>query len=184
MGRLRLLAFGVAVLWPVLLASAASAAEMRGECRLLLTARDVDGQVVDEAEVPGPRGTVEAPLHVAWHGTVEYEFETELDLRDNRAELAVFGVPVMRSAEADPVQPEDTGSVSVGGDFPARFAGLAPVSGEVRGAGGSCSASGWIQVVGEPIGSVSWLLGMVLIVGGLLLLPLSLRERFDLEVRR
>jgi hypothetical protein len=175
---------GVASFCLIVLAAAASAAEMRGECHIMLTARGEDGQVVDEAELPGPRGTVDDALLVAWRGTVEYEFESEIDLRDNRAELRVYGVPVMRSAEADPEEPEDTGSVNVGDDFPVRFAGLVPVSGEVRGAGGSCSANGWILVTGEPIGSVGWLLGVALIVGGLLLLPFALRERFDFEVRR
>jgi hypothetical protein len=180
--RMSLLGVGVVVALCLLIVAPVAAASLSPPCSLMLSAVDAAGVEVDSASLPGDRGSVDDPFRVAWDGTVDYEFDSGTPLRNNRSHVAVFGIPTMRASETEPAESTESGTVTVGEGWPVRFAGLAYVSGEITGDEGSCSGDGWVKVVGEPIGSIGWLLGALLIVLGLALLPFSLKRPTTVRV--
>lgn len=141
-------------------------------CQLALRATDANNAEIDTAAGGSPDSTQADPFKVAWDGTVSYDGTTSVVIKNYTYGIAVFGVPTPLQG-SDPNDDEDTegdGTVGVAENstMPFKVTGLYFVSGNYSGEGGSCTGSGWFQLVGDPIGTIPWLLGVVLIVlGGL-----------------
>jgi hypothetical protein len=79
----------------------------------------------------------------------------------------VFGIPVLSGSDANSADNTGgQGTISVKGKLPIQVVGLYLVSGAISGDGPSCSGSGWIKLVGDPTGTLPWLLAVGLIVVG------------------
>jgi hypothetical protein len=139
-------------------------------CTLSLASTDADGAPLDTAQGGAPDSTVDDPFKVDWDGEVAYEGSTEVVIKNYTYHVEVFGVPTpLRGGDAnDDENTDGSGTVSVGANAPFRVAGLYYVSGAYTGEGGSCSGSGWFQLLGSPIGTVPWIAGVAMAVLGAL----------------
>lgn len=143
------------------------------DCTLNLTSLDADGNELATAAGDGNDSTQADPFEVDWDGTVEWTGTTGTEvIKDSRWGVSVFNIPTpLSGTEANEDGEKDgDGTVDVGVNLPLRMTGLFFVSGSISGDGGSCSGSGWMRLVGDPLGSTLFWLGLVLIVLGLLAL--------------
>jgi hypothetical protein len=167
--RLAVIALPVLIL---LLPSGASAFPLTN-CTLELTSVDAAGLPLDTATAGGADSTQADPFQVDWEGTVEWTGTTGSQvIKDSKWGVSVFGIPTpLAGSEANEEGTVDgDGMVDVGVNLPLRTTGLFFVSGSMSGSGGSCAGSGWMRLIGDPLGSTLFLLGLVLIVLGLLAL--------------
>jgi hypothetical protein len=157
------------------LAPAATAFPLDG-CTMSVQSMRADGTVLDEASGPGPDGTQDEPLDVASTGSVKWSGTTGSHvIKNNSWHIEVFYLPTLyRGSEAN--ADGDTGAegtVDFGKDAPFRFTGLYFVAGGMSGDGGACGGSGWVKVIGDPIGTVPFFAGLAFAIIGLLLLGWS-----------
>jgi hypothetical protein len=165
---------GLLMLWAI----PASAAELTGGCTLTASSFDGSGNPLDTAVVPGSdEGTQQNPFRVAWDGKVEFRFSSGATVfQNNTWSVYVENVPVavLKGSDDNPMDLDESGSVTVGDKLPGgvRFTGLIYVSGNIAGNGGAsrCDGSGWVQIVGDPVGTIPWIVFIVLIVLGALFL--------------
>jgi hypothetical protein len=167
--RLAVIALPVLIL---LLPSGARAFPLTN-CKLELTSVDAAGLPLDTATAGGADATQADPFQVDWAGTVDWTGTTGSQvIKDSKWGVSVFGIPTPLSGSE--TNEEGTvggdGMVDVGVNLPTRTTGLFFVSGSMAGSGGSCAASGWMRLIGDPLGSTLFWLGLVLIVLGLLAL--------------
>jgi hypothetical protein len=159
----------------VLSTPAPTAAFPLDACQLTITSRDADGSILDVAESGALDGSQVNPLLVSWSGTVTWTGGTGAVIRHTTWHVEAFGLPTpVRGGDAN--EDGDTAgedSVRVADLVPFRVAGLVYVSGTLEGEGGSCRGSGWLQVVGDPTGTIPfiaavalWLVGAVLLAVG------------------
>jgi hypothetical protein len=154
------------------------AAELTGGCRLEIVAWKPDGvSVLDAGVAPGAEGTESDPLDVAWDGRVAFRFlPGRTPFRDHRWAIHAAGIPVpiLEGSDDDPFDAEQRGEVVVGGNLSdaARIAGLVNVTGWIEGDDGEarCDGEGWVRVVGDPVGTVPWIIFVALLVLALLFL--------------
>ena len=142
-------------------------------CSLALVSFDANGDPIDAVAGGAPDATQAEPFEVDFDGSVAYDGTTNVVIKDYTYQISVFGVPTplqgggSNSAE----NTEGDGEVSVGANSPFRAAGLYFVTGTYSGAGGTCTGSGWFWLNEDPVGTLPWIIGLVLVVlGGLGLL--------------
>jgi hypothetical protein len=58
------------------------------------------------------------------------------------------------------------GELDLADIVPVDVTGKVKVSGELRGEGGTCKGSGWVEFVGSPAFTPIWILALVLLVAG------------------
>jgi hypothetical protein len=157
----------------VLLLPASAGAFPLTDCTLNLTSVGGDGKNLDTATGGGKDSTRADPFQVDWDGTVEWTGTTGTKvIKDSSWAVSVFSIPTPLSgteANEDGDKNGD-GTVEVGVNLPLPVTGLFYVSGSIAGDGGSCEGSGWMRLVGDPLGSALFWLGLVLILLGLLAL--------------
>jgi hypothetical protein len=176
-----------AFLLPFLVASLLAAPAVRAltvtGCSLTVATTDAGGGALGRAEAgdagaapaivateASGGGTRHDPLPVAWDGTIEWLVavdgvpEGELDVR-----LAAFGMPIWTGSVPA------SGSLQPAAGLPFRLAGLLHVSGELRTGEQTCTASGWVRVMGNPVGTLPFLVGLLLAALGLVLVGAALR---------
>lgn len=139
-------------------------------CTLELESTNGSGAPLDTATSGSPDSTVADPFKVEWDGQVSYVGSTNVVIKNYSYHVEVFGIPTpIRGGDSN--DDEDTDgddAVTVGENAPFRVAGLYYVSGGYAGEGGQCAGSGWFQLLGSPVGTVPWILGIVLTVLGAL----------------
>lgn len=143
------------------------------DCTLNLTSLDADGNQLGSAVGDSNDSTMADPFEVDWDGTVEWTGTTGSQvIKDSKWSVSIFNIPTpLSGTEANEEGTNDgDGTVDVGPNLPLRMTGLFFVSGSMTGDGGSCSGSGWMRLVGDPLGSILFWIGLVLIVLGLLAL--------------
>jgi hypothetical protein len=157
-----------ACLLPALATSAA--AFPLSTCTLALASTDGSGAALDTATGGAPDSTVSDPFKVEWDGSVGYVGSTTVVIKNYTYQVSVFGVPTpIRGGDAnDDENMDGNGQVNVGANAPFRVVGLYYVSGGYKGEGGECAGSGWFQLLGSPIGTVPWIVGVILTVLGAL----------------
>jgi hypothetical protein len=150
-------------------------------CTMSVQSMRADGSALDSASGPGRAGagTQEEPLDVDSDGSVNWSGTTGNQvIKNNSWHIEIFNIPTLfRGGEAN--ADGDTGAegtVDFGKDAPFRFTGLYFVSGGIRGDGGACDGSGWIKVVGDPVGTVPFLAGLVIAILGFVLLGWAVRR--------
>jgi len=154
-------------------------------CTIELTSVDADGATIDTATVGDADGTQANPLLVDWDGSVEWDGSTgPLVIKDSRWSISLFYVPTPESggeANEDGDKGGD-GTVRISEDLPFRVTGLYFVTGQISGTGGGCDGSGWINVTGDPFGTVPFWIGIGMTVVGVLLLGAGYRWAWGLAI--
>lgn len=146
-------------------------------CTLALTAVDAHGAQVGTATGGGADSTQENPFTVDWDGTVSYDGTTGSQvIKNNSWHVDVFGLPTPLRGGSDngDGNTKGSGSVGVSANAPFRITGLYYVSGEITGQGGSCAGSGWFKLAGDPVGTIPFFVGLILLVLGVLLVIAAL----------
>jgi len=144
-------------------------------CTMSVQSMRADGTLLDKASGPGASGTQNDPLEVDSNGSVTWSGATGSQvIKNNSWHVEVFYLPLFRGSDAN--ADGDTsaeGTVDFRKDAPFRFTGLYFASGGISGDGGRCDGSGWFKAIGDPVGTVPFLVGLVVIFLGLLLLALA-----------
>ena len=141
-------------------------------CTLTLTSQDKSGAPLSSAAGGAPDATQQNPFLVDWDGSVSYDGTTGTQvIKDNSWFVNVFHFPTpLRggSPNGDGNQ-KGNGSVGVGANAPFRVTGLYYVDGAISGTGGQCAGSGWFKLTGDPIGTIPFFVGLVLLIVGAVL---------------
>lgn len=145
-------------------------------CQLTLTSFDAIGTEVDTAVGGSPDATQHDPLRVTWGGTVRWTRDGSAGATAGGSwHVDVFGLPTMlRGAEGA----AESDLVQVGEGMPFRFTGLFYVSGRLTGPDLTCSGSGWVRVMGDPLSTLPFTMGLSLLLIGLVLLAVGARGRW------
>ncbi len=163
----------------ILMLPASASAFPLSNCTLAINSFDAGGGPLDMATVNATDATQENPFLVDWDGTVRWAGTMgPLVIMDHSWGVSVFNVPTPLRG-GDPNHGGDTdgdGTVTVKDTMPFRVTGLFFVSGSISGNGGSCSGSGWMQLTGDPVGTIPFFVGLALLVLGLALLYTGYRS--------
>lgn len=184
----RVVAAGVvATTLVVLLALPVFAAQLSGGCSMEVRSFDgpnATGNAVDEASVMGPVpeggvGSQTRPFKVDPDGSVDFAFHTGSTVFQNN-HWAIYAqglpVPILSGSDDNPLDVDETGVVSLNETMkalPFRVVGTFFVSGDLWGNGDTshCYGEGYVQVLGDPVGTIAWDVAAALIVlSGLVLL--------------
>jgi hypothetical protein len=186
MKRLSLAGGMACALVSLLAAAAAQAATLTGTnvqppCSLEVRSYEADGvTVLDEGVVENgssPEGTQDDPFDVAWDGRVDFRFQTgNVVFQNNEWAMYAMGlpVPILQGSDNNPMDRDEIGFVEIENVAPGvpRFVGLVHVNGWLEGNGGTsrCDGEGWIRIVGDPVGTVPWIVMAGFILAGFVFL--------------
>lgn len=139
-------------------------------CSLQLASSDGSGAALDTASSGANDSTQADPFEVDWEGSVAWGGTTTVVIKNYTYSISVFNVPtpLQGGGTNDDENTEGEGTVGVAANSPFRAAGLYYVSGTYNGEGGSCAGSGWFRLLGDPVGTIPWIAGLVLGVLGVL----------------
>lgn len=171
--RRRLAALAAAPAIGLLLAAPVAGFDLNGGCTVTLTSMDASGEVIDTASGPGSGGTSDDPLLIDWEGTVTWESDSGSQVfLNNEWGTSVFNVPtpVRGGDENEGEGTTGSGTAGVAENAPFRITGLYHVSGEINGdEGAHCDGNGYFKLIGDPLGTVPFFLGAILVlIGGVL----------------
>lgn len=163
------------------------AAQLSGGCSL--DARSFDGpnasgNIVDEGSMIGPQpegapGSQTRPFKLDPEGSVDFAFHTgSLVFANNHWAIFAQGlpVPILSGIDDNPLDMDETGIVSLSDTIkalPFLIVGTFFVSGDLWGNRDTahCYGEGYVQVLGDPVGTIPWDVAAALIVlSGLVLL--------------
>lgn len=166
------------------------AAQLSGGC--LIEARsfdgppvngEVSGSIVDEGSMIGPQpeggvGSQTRPFKVDPEGSIDFHFNTGSVFENNHWSIFAAGlpVPILAGDDDNPLDVDETGIVNVNETIqklPFKFVGVLFVSGDLWGNNDTkhCYGEGYVQILGDPIGSIPWALAVALILlSGVMLL--------------
>jgi hypothetical protein len=163
---------------------AAFAADAAG-CSGQATSFDDSGVPIDTAEAPGRGGTQEDPLDLMWAGTVQWSGQTDEPIQGGTYEVTVTPQQggallgwalsaITGQVFSGPVENEEANQQASGTVVPSDVTGLPrmltgtyEVAWTVSSASASCTGSGFIAVVDDPTGTVTWWVALILILFGL-----------------
>ncbi len=138
-----------------------------------------DGERLGVVAAPGSLGaSQDDPLLVEWEGPVKYSGTSEPQIIKNHEwQVRVYGIPVRSDGDENADDEVTTKGTEVMSDFlPFKMVGLYYVDGEIEGdEGAGCSGAIWLKLQGNPIGTIPWLLGAALTVGGVALMASTVR---------
>jgi len=185
----RVIAAGVvAATLALLLVLPTIAAELTSPCSMEV--RSFDGLIpatstkVDEGAAAGPIaegavGSQTRPFQVDPEGSIDFAFHTGTTVfQNNHWEIYAQGlpVPILAGSDDNPLDVDETGIVTVEEQikaFPFRFVGVLFISGDLWGNGNAshCHGEGFVQILGDPVGTIPWDVAAALILlSGLVLL--------------
>jgi hypothetical protein len=168
----------ITVFWLLVAATAVQAASLTGNaaCSLEVRSLAADGTELDEGVVQGTstEGSQEDPFDVDWFGRVDFRFQTGTTVfQNNRWEIYAAGLPVaiLKGDDDNPMDLDEIGKVEIADDVPdgtPRIVGLVYVNGWIEGNDGAsrCEGSGWVNIVGDPVGTVPWIVMVGLVLTG------------------
>ena len=172
---------GLMLVLPVL------ASQLSGGCSMEVrsfTGTSANGTAIDEAAVRGPIqegdvGSQTRPFKVDPAGSIDFAFHTGSTVFVNN-HWAIFAaglpIPILSGMDDNPLDVDETGIVTVADQvakLPFKFVGVIFVSGDLYGNNDTahCYGEGYVQVVGDPVGSIAWDAAVSLIIlSGLVLL--------------
>ena len=159
------------LLWLLLLTCSATAFNL-SNCDLHVTSTLAGGGASKADSGDGGHGASQAnPFLVDPDGTVNWSGQANIAMASNSWHVDLLGVPVLSGTGSSTSNPATgSGSVSIKSILPFPVAGLYYVSGAITGSGGTCQGDGWFKLTGNPVGTVPFILGLVLLVLGLLLM--------------
>lgn len=163
------------------------AAELTGGCSMEVRSFDgpgATGTQIDQGEMNGPVfegavGSLSRPFKVDPEGSVDFAFHTGTTVFQNN-HWAIYAqglpVPILAGSDDNPLDVDEIGIVSLNETIkalPFRVVGTFFVSGDLWGNGDTahCRGEGYVQVLGDPVGTIPWDIAAALIVlSGLVLL--------------
>jgi len=183
----RLCAAGAfAALLLLLLALPVSAAELTGGCVLQVRSLDgpnATGNEVDEGQAAGiisegAVGSQSRPFKVDPEGSIDFLFNTGIVFVDNHWAIYAQGIPVALLAGSDdnPLDVDETGVVEIRDAvkaLPFTVVGTFFITGDLWGNEDTsrCHGEGYVQLLGDAVGTPLWILAAALIaLGGVALL--------------
>jgi hypothetical protein len=163
------------------------AAQLSGGCSMQVrsfTGENADGSTIDEASVQGPIaegdvGSQSRPFKVDPAGSVDFVFKTGTTVfTNNHWSIYAQGLPIaiLSGSDDNPMDLDETGIVTVADQvakLPFKFVGTLFVSGDLYGNNDTahCYGEGYVQILGDPVGTIPWDIAAALIVlSGLVLL--------------
>lgn len=176
----------VATILGLLLVLPVLAAQMSGGCSIEVRSfdgPDATGNEVDNGAMNGPVpegavGSQSRPFKIDPEGSIDFAFHTSTVFQNNRWTIYAQGVPVpiLKGDDDNPLDVDETGVVSINDTIkalPFKFVGTVFVSGDLWGNNDTshCYGEGYVQVLGDPVGTVPWIVMAALIaMSGLALL--------------
>jgi hypothetical protein len=167
------------------------AAQLSGGCSIEARSFDgppvngqVSGAIVDEGSMIGPQpeggvGSQTRPFKVDPEGSIDFRFNTgSIVFQNNHWSIFAAGlpVPILSGDDDNPLDVDETGIVNVNETIqklPFKFVGVLFVSGDLWGNNDTahCYGEGYVQILGNPVGSIPWDLAVALIlIAGVMLL--------------
>jgi hypothetical protein len=162
------------------------AAQLSGGCILQvrsLTGPAATGSTIDQGEARGPIaegdvGSQSHPFKVSPDGSVDFLFTTPQVFVNNHWAIYAAGLPyaILQGQDDNPLDVDETGVVDLSktmSAFPFKLVGTIPVSGDLWGNNDTshCYGEGYVQVIGDPVGTIPWDVAVaLLIIAGLGLL--------------
>jgi hypothetical protein len=147
-------------------------------CALTVRSLDADGSPLDTAESGAGDATQTRPLVVSWSGSITWTGSTgDVAFRRTSWHIEIFGLPTpLRGGDANE-EGDTTGadSIRLADVIPFRVAGLFHVTGGLEGEGGTCRGEGWVQIAGDPVGTVPFLVSLAMWLVGAALLAVGAR---------
>jgi len=195
----RLLAAGVvATMLALLLILPVLAAELTSPCSMEVRSFDglnASGTEIDAGAAAGPIaegdvGSQSRPFKVDPEGSIDFAFHTGTTIfENNHWSIFAQGLPVAILAGSDdnPLDVDETGIVSLNEAIkalPFRVVGVFFISGDLYGNNDAshCHGEGYVQVLGDPIGTIPWDVAAALIVLSGLVLLVATPYTVDWEV--
>lgn len=158
---------------------AATQAFPLSNCTLTATSLDATGTPIATVEGGANDATMTNPFHVVWDGTVAYEGSTApATIKNYTWHIDAFNIPTqLKGSDPNTAGTQiGTGTVNVAGNAPFRFTGLFYVNGAISGAGGNCEGNGWVQMDGDPVGTIPFYFA---VGGGIIAILLLLLVALD-----
>jgi hypothetical protein len=166
----------VALAWLLLFPSAVAAFPLTN-CNMQVRSTTGSGAPLDTAQSGDGSASQTDPFEVDYNGSVSWTGTVQISMKNNSYFINVFNIPTpLRGTNTN----EDDnrtgqGNHSVAANSPFRVTGLYLVSGAITGSGGTCAGSGWFKLLGDPVGTVPFFVGLALLGLGALLLALGVR---------
>ncbi|HET6380937.1 MAG TPA: hypothetical protein VFH63_07860 [candidate division Zixibacteria bacterium] len=163
----------------LLLPSGVQALSVDG-CRLSIVSTDAGGATIGRVEAAGGQtaaavapaeavATRSRPLPVDSGGRITWQAELDGASGELRARLSVFGLPIASGPAGR------AGTLALDDVVPFRVAGLLHVTAELHGERQTCTASGWVRLQGDPVGTLPFLVALLFGGLGLVLVGAALR---------
>ena len=126
--------------------------------------QDADGEPLGSVSAPGSLGaSQDAPLLVDWDGAVTYSGSSDGVITDHSWRVTAYGIPTRSGGSENADKETKTKGTETMSEFlPFRITGLYYVAGEISGDGGECEGALWLKIQGSPIGTVPWVIGVIL----------------------
>lgn len=133
--------------------------------------QDADGEALGSVTAPGPVGaSQDKPLLVDWDGAVTYSGSSDNVITDHSWRVTAYGIPTRTGGSENADEETKTKGTETMSEFlPFRITGLYYVAGEISGDGGECDGALWLKIQGSPIGTVPWIIGVILAGAGIAL---------------
>jgi hypothetical protein len=178
----RLVAAGaVSALLLLFVALPAIASELTGGC--VLEVRSFDGPSATGNEVDrgraqgviaeGDVGSQSRPFKVDPEGSVDFLFNTGVVFENNEWSIYAQGIPVaiLSGSDDNPGDVDETGVVNIGDSLkllPFKVVGTFYVTGDLWGNEKTrhCRGEGYVQLLGDPIGTPLWIIAAALLALG------------------
>ena len=170
----------------LLVALPVMAAELTGGCVLQVRSFDgpaATGNEVDQGQAAGiiaegAVGSQSRPFRVDPDGSIDFLFNTGTVFQNNHWAINAQGIPVALLAGSDdnPLDVDESGVVEIGDAvkaLPFKVVGTFYITGDLWGNDDNsrCHGEGYVQLLGDPVGTPLWILAAALIaLGGVALL--------------
>ena len=177
----------VATTLALLLVLPVLAAQLSGGCSMEVrsfSGPDVSGSTIDEGSLNGTQpeggvGSQSRPFKIDPAGSVDFAFHTGSTVFvNNHWSIYAQGlpIPILQGSDDNPLDVDETGVVNIDKQvaaLPFKFVGTVFVSGDLWGNRDTshCYGEGYVQVLGDPIGTVPWdIAAAMILLSGLVLL--------------
>jgi hypothetical protein len=148
------------------------------------TGNEVDRAAVQGVIAEGDAGSAGRPFKVDPEGSVDFLFNTGVVFENNNWSIYAQGIPVaiLSGSDDNPGDIDETGVVNIGDSLkllPFKVVGTFYVTGDLWGNQNTrhCRGEGYVQLLGDPIGTPLWIIAAALLAlggaGMLLVTPYS-----------
>ncbi|MEX2546687.1 MAG: hypothetical protein WD830_02730 [Chloroflexota bacterium] len=156
----------------------AAVTELTGGCAIQVRSLDgpnATGNEVDEGQAvgvisEGAVGSQTRPFKVDQDGSVDFLFNTGTVFQNNTWAIYAQGlpIPILSGQDDNPLDVDETGVVNLNDTvkaLPFRVVGTFLITGDLWGNDNAshCHGEGYVQLLGDPIGTIPWIVAAALI---------------------